>query len=76
MRQHPKCSLNVIRKMGNARKRRQQGKQQLNEEPMCTKSEMDKTWLKDLPTNSVHVDEMNLDESDTNEHFLKIICRS
>ena len=50
--------------MVSVRKRRQQGKQQLDEEPTSPKRDLDKAWLEEWPTDDIHPDELILDESE------------
>ena len=50
--------------MVSARKRRQQGKQPLDEETTCPKQDLDKDWVVDWLTDATHQNEPNLDESE------------
>ena len=50
--------------MVSARKRRQQGKQPLDEEITCPKRDLDKACVEEWPTNDIDPNEMNLEESE------------
>ena len=54
----------------SARKRRQQGKQPLDEETTCPTRDLDKDWIEDWPTNDIHTHELNLDDSDCERAFV------
>ena len=56
--------------MVSARKRRQQGKQALDEETTCPKRDLDKDGVEDWLTDAVHQNEPNLDESEYEGAFL------
>ena len=53
----------------SARKRRQQGKQPLDEETTCPKRDLDKDWFEDWLTDTTHQNEPNPDESDYERAF-------
>ena len=50
--------------MVSVRKRRQQRKQLLDEERMCPERDFDKARVEEWPTDDIHPDEMNLEESE------------
>ena len=56
--------------MVNARKRRQQGKQPLDEETTCPKRDLDKHWVEDWLTDDIRQSEPNLDESEHERAFV------
>ena len=64
--------------MISARKRRQQGKQPLDEETTCPKRDSDKDWVEDWLTDDIHQNEPNLDRSEyervfVNESLLELL---
>ena len=56
--------------MVSARKRRQQGKQPLDEQTTCPKRDLDKQWVEDWPTDAIRQNEPNLDESEHERAFV------
>ena len=56
--------------MVSARKRRQQGKQPMDEETSRPKRDLDKDWVEDWPTDDIHQIELNLDEDEYERAFV------
>ena len=56
--------------MVSGRKRRQQGKQPVDEGRTCPKRDMDNVWVEEWPTDDIHSDEMNLNESEQERVFV------
>ena len=53
-----------------ARKRRQQGKQPLDEETTRPKRDLDKAWVEEWPTDDIHLNETNLFEFENERAFV------
>ena len=55
--------------MVSTRKRRQQGKQPLDEETTCPKRDLDKDWVEDWLTDAIPQNEPNLDDAEHERAF-------